>query len=40
LDKIKAIQVKVNEIKVKVGNVISSVPLPTDVVVRRGLFGV
>jgi hypothetical protein len=39
-DKIKAIQVKVSEIKAKVGNVISSVPLPTDVVVRRGLFGV
>lgn len=39
-DRIKKIEISVEEIKAKVGNFVTSMPLPKSVAVRKGLFGV
>jgi hypothetical protein len=39
LAKMKQIQLKIREIKAKVGNVVTNIPLPMSVVEGQGLFG-
>lgn len=40
LENIRGIRVKVTEVKAKVGNIVSSMTLPTDIIFDKGLFGV
>jgi hypothetical protein len=40
MDELDQILVKIEEIKSKVGNVVTSIPLPKSVSVGKGLFGV
>jgi hypothetical protein len=38
VEKLDRIQVQIREIKSKVGNVVTSIPLPNSVIVGKGLF--
>jgi hypothetical protein len=40
LDDIRNIMIRVDAVKAKVGNVVSNMPLPTDIIVSKGLFGI
>jgi hypothetical protein len=40
MKELNQIRVKIEEIKSKVGNVVTSIPLPKNVSVGKGLFGV